>query len=73
MIAARYNPKFRFVLIEKSTGRFPKIDTGLASKRNLTDSLEDTYIFDDRDNEELKKAYYNAIYKGVAEFELFRF
>jgi hypothetical protein len=72
-MAARYTPKFRFVLADKQTGRFPKIDTGLISEKQLTDSLEYTYVFDDRDNPELKKGYYNAVYKGVAEFEPFVF
>lgn len=72
-MAARYTPKFRFVLADKQTGRFPKIDTGLISEKQLTDSLEYTYVFDDRDNPELKKRYYNAVYKGVAEFEPFVF
>jgi hypothetical protein len=72
-MARRYEPKFRFVLTDKVTNRFPKIDAGLISERLLTDTLESTYIFDDRDNPELKKSYYNALYKGVAEFEVFTF
>lgn len=72
-MAARYIPKFRFVLADKQTGRFPKIYTGLISDKQLTDSLECTYIFDDRNDPELKKGYYNAVYKGVAEFEPFIF
>ena len=70
-MAGRYNPKFRFILTDKTTGRFPKIDAGLVSERRLTDSLEFTYVFDDRDNPDLKKGYYNALYKGVAEFIVF--
>lgn len=70
---AQSTPRFRFVLRDKITGRFPKIDAGLISEKNLTDSLEETYIFDNRDNEKLKEGYYNAIYRGVAEFEPFRF
>jgi|GEM_PF-6385470 len=65
-MAARYTPKFRFVLTDRQTGRFPKIDSGLSNENQLTDSLEHTYVFDDRDNPELKKGYYNAEYKGVA-------
>lgn len=72
-MARRYEPEFRFVLTDKLTNRFPKIDTNLISERLLTDSLEFTYVFDDRDNPELKKSYYNALYKGVAEFEIFKF
>jgi hypothetical protein len=72
-MAARYTPKFRFVLVDKRTGRFPKIYAGLISDKQLTDSLEHTYIFDDRNDPELKKGYYNAVYKGVAEFEPFVF
>lgn len=72
-MAARYTPKFRFVLTDKNTGRFPKIDTGLISEKKLTDSLGETYVFDDRDNPDLKKGYYNAVYKGIAEFESFVF
>jgi len=70
---ANYTPEFRFVLADKVTGRFPKIDTGLISEKKLTDSLGETYVFDDRDNPDLKKGYYNAVYKGVAEFEPFMF
>lgn len=72
-MAARYTPKFRFVLADKQTGKFPRIDTDLISERQLTDTLEHTYVFDDWDNPELKKSYYNAVYKGVAEFEPFVF
>ena len=72
-MAANYTPKFRFVLTDKETGKFPKIDSGLRSEKGLTDSLGETYIFDDRDNQELKKGYYNAVYKGVAQFEPFVF
>jgi hypothetical protein len=72
-MARKYEPEFRFVLTDKTTHRFPRIDKGLANDRLLTDSLEFTYIFDDRDNPELKKSYYNAIYKGVADFEIFKF
>ena len=72
-MAARYTPEFRFVLADKLTGRFPKIDAALISERKLTDSLGETYIFDDRDNPDLKKGYYNAVYKGIAEFESFIF
>lgn len=72
-MAARYTPKFRFVLTDKLTGRFPKIDTGLINEKQLTDSLGETYIFDDRDSQDLKEGYYNAVYKGVAEFEPFVF
>lgn len=72
-MAAKYTPKFQFVLTDKSTGKFPKIDTGLSSERKLTTSLGETYVFDDRDNPDLKKSYYNAVYKGVAEFDPFVF
>ena len=72
-MAARYTPKFRFVLTDKNTGRFPKIDTGLINEKKLTNSLEETYIFDDRDCQDLKKGYYNAVFKGIAEFEPFVF
>lgn len=72
-MAARYTPKFRFVLTDRQTGKFPKIDIGLKSEKQLTDSLEHTYVFDDRDNPGLKKGYYNAVYKGVAKFETFVF
>jgi hypothetical protein len=72
-MAVRYTPKFRFVLTDKTTGRFPKIDPGLFGEKKLTDSLEETYIFDDRDSTDLKNSYYNAVYKGVAEFEPFIF
>ncbi|RRB06851.1 hypothetical protein [Larkinella rosea] len=72
-MAARYTPKFRFVLTDKQTGRFPKIDTGLFNEKKLTDSLGETYVFDDRDNPDLKVGYYNAAFKGVAEFDPFYF
>ena len=72
-MAARYTPKFRFVLTDKQTGRFPRIDTGPISEKQLTDSLEYTYVFDDRDHPDLKTGYYNAVYRGVAEFEPFVF
>lgn len=73
MAKHQYIPEFRFVLTDKNTGRFPKIDTILISNRQLTDSLEETYIFDDRDNKSIKISYYNALYKGVAEFDIFTF
>jgi hypothetical protein len=72
-MAARYTPKFQFVLADKLTGKFPKIDARLINEKELTDSLEYTYVFDDRDNQDLKKDYYNAVYKGIAEFEPFIF
>ncbi len=72
-MAVRYTPKFRFVLADKLTGRFPKIDADLISEKQLTDSIGETYVFDDRDSQDLKKAYYNALYKGVAEFKPFVF
>lgn len=73
MAKGRYIPDYRFVLADKVTGRFPKIDFTLVSQRLLTDSLGETYVFDDRDNQVAKVGYYNALYKGVAEFEAFVF
>ena len=73
MAKRRYTPKFRFVLTDRITGRFPKIDDTLICQKQLTDTLEHTYIFDDRDNPDLKMSFYNALYKGVAEFEVFTF
>jgi hypothetical protein len=70
---SRYIPRFRFVLADKHTGMFPKIDTNSLISRELTDSLGDTYVFDDRNDPKLKKDYYNALYKGIAEFEPFIF
>ncbi len=72
-MATRYTPKFQFVLADKNTGRFPKVDSGLTNERQLTDSLGETRIFDDRDNPDLKKSYYNTVYKDIAEFEPFVF
>ena len=70
-MAARYTPKFQYVLTDKLTGRFPKIDPSPINEKQLTDSLGETYIFDDRDNPNLKLGYYNAVYKHIAEFEPF--
>lgn len=66
-----YLPTFWFILTDKQTGRFPKTDTSLISKRLLTDTLAETYTFDDRDSQDLKVNYYNALYKGVAKFEAY--
>lgn len=72
-MAARYKPKFHFVLADKLTGKFPEVYEGLISNRALTSSLERTYVFDDRNDPDLKASYFNAVYKGVVEFEPFVF
>jgi len=70
----RYAPKFQFVLADKATGQFPKnASTLFANPKLLTTSLEDTPVFDDRDDPHLKCKYYNALYRGVAEFQPFTF
>ena len=68
-MAAHYTPKFRFILADKEHGRFPKTSNSLIDRRELTDTLAQTYVFDDRDSPELKKTYYNILYKGIAEFD----
>lgn len=72
-MAQRYKPKFRFILVDKITRKFPKRDSELISERLMTSSLEFTYIFDDRDSQESKTSYYNALYRGIAEFEVLMF
>ena len=73
LVKKSYTPEFHFVLADKQTGQFPKIDPSLTSQKLLTSSLEETYIFDDRDSQEFKVNYYNAVYKGIAEFHAFVF
>jgi len=70
MKKAKHVPAFNFVLRDKVTGKFPIAD--LSAKR-LVDSVEFTHLFDDRDNQEQKVKYYNIVYKGIAEFEIFKF
>lgn len=72
-MARRYEPAYRFVLTDRATGRFPRMYEGLICPKLLTDRLDETYIFDDRDSQELKQGFYNALYKGVAQFDVFTF
>lgn len=50
---------------------FPKSGGSLLSK-DMTNRLDETIIFDGRDNPETKISYYNAVYKGIATFEQFK-
>lgn len=73
MSRKKYEPKFRFVLVDNTTGRFPKTYNGLICPKQFTDRLDETYIFDDRDDQNSKIDFYNALYRSIAEFEAFVF
>lgn len=55
----------QYVLTCTTTGQFPTTD------KQLTMNLGQTPVFDGRDNPVQKLAYYNALFKGVAIFQVF--
>lgn len=62
-----------FVLACVETGRFPMNDGQLISSRQLTMRLDETNVYDERNDPQQKLSYYNALYKGVTTFEIFTF
>lgn len=60
----------KFVLTCTATGQFPSFN----GSKQLTTTLEETHVFDGRDNPVQKVNYYNALYKSAGvSFTAFHF